>query len=78
MSEEQRREAGCSAGRMPSDFHHGLLGVGLSEGRGQKSGGALTSAFCPDAHVSARPTRYLILTTLPSRLTRSSNLSVAV
>src|SRR5688572_24778125 len=25
VSEEQRREAGCSAGRMPADFHHGLL-----------------------------------------------------
>ncbi len=27
LSEEQRRPAGCSAGRMPADFHHGLLGA---------------------------------------------------
>jgi hypothetical protein len=26
LSEEQRRQAGCSAGRMQLDFHHGLLG----------------------------------------------------
>ena len=26
LSEEQRSQAGCSAGRMQSDFHHGLLG----------------------------------------------------
>ena len=26
LTEEQRRQAGCSAGRMQLDFHHGLLG----------------------------------------------------
>ena len=25
VTEEQRRQAGCSAGRMQLDFHHGLL-----------------------------------------------------
>jgi hypothetical protein len=25
LSEEQRSQAGCSAGRMQPDFHHGLL-----------------------------------------------------
>ena len=25
VTEEQRSQAGCSAGRMPLDFHHGLL-----------------------------------------------------
>ena len=28
-TEEQRREAGCIAGRMPRDFHHGLLVSGV-------------------------------------------------
>src|SRR5712692_2244908 len=27
LREEQRRQAGCSAGRMQADFHHGLLAV---------------------------------------------------
>ena len=26
LTEEQRRQAGCSAGRVQLDFHHGLLG----------------------------------------------------
>jgi hypothetical protein len=26
LSEEQRSQAGCSAGRMQPEFHHGLLG----------------------------------------------------
>ena len=26
VTEEQRRQAGCSAGQMPLDVHHGLLG----------------------------------------------------
>src|SRR6059036_128703 len=26
LREEQRSQTGCSAGRMQSDFHHGLLG----------------------------------------------------
>ena len=26
LTEKQRRQAGCSAGRMQRDFHHGLLG----------------------------------------------------
>ena len=29
MNEEQRSQAGCSAGRMQPDFHHGLLGRGF-------------------------------------------------
>ena len=28
LREEQRRQRGCIAGRMPVDFHHGLLGAG--------------------------------------------------
>ena len=40
LNEEQRREAGCSAGRMQRHFHHGLLdkvpdvlGESLNQGR---------------------------------------------
>jgi hypothetical protein len=31
LTEKQRRQAGCSAGRMQRDFHHGLLWPGLAE-----------------------------------------------
>ncbi len=29
LSEEQRCQAGCIAGRMQADLHHGLLGLGF-------------------------------------------------
>jgi hypothetical protein len=33
LSEEQRSQRGCIAGRMQPDFHHGLLDGGLAEKR---------------------------------------------
>ena len=33
LTEEQRSQAGCSAGRMQLDFHHGLLGPAWGSGR---------------------------------------------
>ena len=36
LNDEQRRQAGCSAGRMQRDFHHGLLE--LDDKRGLEDG----------------------------------------
>jgi hypothetical protein len=39
LSEEQRRQSGCSARRMQADFHHGLLRAVMAESRPGIPGG---------------------------------------
>src|SRR5712691_1770852 len=39
LREEQRSQTGCSAGRMQSDFHHGLLGLENGRGLGSREKG---------------------------------------
>ena len=47
LSEEQRSQAGCSAGRMQAEFHHGLLGQ-LLKPSGRKRGPLVRASALED------------------------------
>ncbi len=51
VTEEQRSQAGCSAGRMQLDFHHGLL---VPKRRLPVEPVSISNSTAPNAHTSAR------------------------